>query len=147
MKEKDKRYRRKLRQYNVTFYLHEQKESDYFAGLKVSLKKYLMDKIREDMEKDGYKDWWRKLSRSKYRLPCFTIMIKKVSELSLRLRYAFRTCLFSMIKIFFCNVFRVLIKIEMWSEKSNTIRIWCISETLRIIRIWRTKRANTSNNS
>ena len=56
MKEKDKRYRRKLRQYNVTFYLHEQKESDYFAGLKVSLKKYLMDKIREDMEKDGYKD-------------------------------------------------------------------------------------------
>ena len=29
MKEKDKRYRRKLRQYNVTFYLHEQKESDF----------------------------------------------------------------------------------------------------------------------
>ena len=56
MKEKDKRYRRKLRQYNVTFYLHEQKESDYFAGLKVSLKKYLMDKIREDMEKDDCKD-------------------------------------------------------------------------------------------
>ena len=56
MKEKDKRYRRKLRQYNVTFYLHEQKESDYFAGLGVSIKKYLMDKIREDMEKDGYKD-------------------------------------------------------------------------------------------
>ena len=52
MKEKDKRYRRKLRQYNVTFYLHEQKESDYFAGLNVSLKKYLMDKIREDMERD-----------------------------------------------------------------------------------------------
>lgn len=56
MKEKDKRYRRKLRQYNVTFYLHEQRESDYFAGLNVSLKKYLMDKIREDMERDGYKD-------------------------------------------------------------------------------------------
>ena len=52
MKEKDKRYRRKLRQYNVTFYLHEQKESDYFAGLKVSLKKYLMDKIREARERD-----------------------------------------------------------------------------------------------
>ena len=56
MKEKDKRYRRKLRQYNVTFYLHEQRESDYFAGLGISIKKYLMDKIREDMEKDGYKD-------------------------------------------------------------------------------------------
>ena len=56
MKEKDKRYRRKLRQYNVTFYLHEQEESDYFAGLGVSIKKYLMQKIREDMEKDGYKD-------------------------------------------------------------------------------------------
>ena len=56
MKEKDKRYRRKLRQYNVTFYLHEQKESDYFASLGVSIKKYLMEKIREDMEKDGYKD-------------------------------------------------------------------------------------------
>ena len=56
MKEKDKRYRRKLRQYNVTFYLHEQEESDYFAGLKGSLKKYLVEKIREDMEKDGYKD-------------------------------------------------------------------------------------------
>ena len=56
MKEKDKRYRRKLRQYNVTFYLHEQRESDYFAGLNVSLKKYLMDKIREDMEKDECKD-------------------------------------------------------------------------------------------
>ena len=56
MKEKDKRYRRKLRQYNVTFYLHEQKESDYFASLGVSIKKYLMNKIREDMEKDGYKD-------------------------------------------------------------------------------------------
>ena len=56
MKEKDKRYRRKLRQYNVTFYLHEQKESDYFASLGVSIKKYLMEKIREDMERDGYKD-------------------------------------------------------------------------------------------
>ena len=56
MKEKDKRYRRKLRQYNVTFYLHEQRESDYFASLGVSIKKYLMEKIREDMEKDGYKD-------------------------------------------------------------------------------------------
>ena len=56
MKEKDKRYRRKLRQYNVTFYLHEQKESDYFAGLGISIKKYLMEKIREDMERDGYKD-------------------------------------------------------------------------------------------
>ena len=52
MKEKDKRYRRKLRQYNVTFYLHEQRESDYFAGLGISIKKYLMEKIREDMEKD-----------------------------------------------------------------------------------------------
>ena len=56
MKEKDKRYRRKLRQYNVTFYLHEQRESDYFARLGISIKKYLMEKIREDMEKDGYKD-------------------------------------------------------------------------------------------
>ena len=56
MKEKDKRYRRKLRQYNVTFYLHEQRESDYFAGLGISIKRYLMEKIREDMEKDGYKD-------------------------------------------------------------------------------------------
>ena len=56
MKEKDKRYRRKLSQYNVTFYLHEQRESDYFAGLGISIKKYLMEKIREDMEKDGYKD-------------------------------------------------------------------------------------------
>ena len=56
MKEKDKRYRRKLRQYNVTFYLHGQRESDYFAGLGISIKKYLMEKIREDMEKDGYKD-------------------------------------------------------------------------------------------
>ena len=56
MKEKDKRYRRKLRQYNVTLYLHEQRESDYFAGLGISIKKYLMEKIREDMEKDGYKD-------------------------------------------------------------------------------------------
>ena len=56
MKEKDKRYRRKLRQYNVIFYLHEQRESDYFAGLGISIKKYLMEKIREDMEKDGYKD-------------------------------------------------------------------------------------------
>ena len=52
MKEKDKRYRRKLRQYNVTFYLHEQKESDYFASLGVSIKKYLMEKIREDMKND-----------------------------------------------------------------------------------------------
>ena len=52
MKEKDKRYRRKLRQYNVTFYLHEQRESDYFASLGISIKKYLMEKIREDMEKD-----------------------------------------------------------------------------------------------
>ena len=52
MKEKDKRYRRKLRQYNVTFYLHEQRESDYFAGLGVSIKKYLMEKIREDMQKN-----------------------------------------------------------------------------------------------
>ena len=56
MKEKDKRYRRKLRQYNVTFYLHEQRESDYFASLGISIKKYLMEKIREDMERDGYKD-------------------------------------------------------------------------------------------
>lgn len=56
MKEKDKRYRRKLRQYNVTFYLHEQRESDYFASLGVSIKKYLMEKIKEDMERDGYKD-------------------------------------------------------------------------------------------
>ena len=56
MKEKDKRYRRKLRQYNVTFYLHEQRESDYFAGLGISIKRYLMEKIREDMKKDGYKD-------------------------------------------------------------------------------------------
>ena len=56
MKEKDKRYRRKLRQYNVTFYLHEQRESDYFAGLGISIKKYLMEKIKEDMEKDGYKN-------------------------------------------------------------------------------------------
>ena len=56
MKEKDKRYRRKLRQYNVTFYLHEQRESDYFASLGISIKKYLMEKIREDMEKHGYKD-------------------------------------------------------------------------------------------
>ena len=56
MKEKDKRYRRKLRQYNVTFYLHEQRESDYFASLGVSIKRYLMEKIREDMEKNGYKD-------------------------------------------------------------------------------------------
>ena len=52
MKEKDKRYRRKLRQYNVTFYLHEQRESDYFAGLGISIKKYLMEKIREDMQKN-----------------------------------------------------------------------------------------------
>ena len=52
MKEKDKRYRRKLRQYNVTFYLHEQRESDYFASLGVSIKKYLMEKIREDMQKN-----------------------------------------------------------------------------------------------
>ena len=52
MKEKDKRYRRKLRQYNVTFYLHEQRESDYFASLGISIKKYLMEKIREDMEKN-----------------------------------------------------------------------------------------------
>lgn len=56
MKEKDKRYRRKLRQYNVTFYLHEQRESDYFAGLGISIKKYLLEKIKEDMERDGYKD-------------------------------------------------------------------------------------------
>ena len=56
MKEKDKRYRRKLRQYNVTFYLHEQRESDYFAGLGISIKRYLMEKIKEDMEKDGYKN-------------------------------------------------------------------------------------------
>ena len=56
MKEKDKRYRRKLRQYNVTFYLHEQRESDYFANLGISIKRYLMEKIREDMEKDGCKD-------------------------------------------------------------------------------------------
>ena len=56
MNEKDKRYRRKLRQYNVTFYLHEQRESYYFAGVGISIKKYLMEKIREDMEKDGYKD-------------------------------------------------------------------------------------------
>ena len=35
MTEKTRRYRRKLRQYNVTFYLHEQKESDYFASLGV----------------------------------------------------------------------------------------------------------------
>ena len=56
MKEKDKRYRRKLRQYNVTCYRHEEEESEYFAGLGVSLKKYLMEKIREDMVKDGYKD-------------------------------------------------------------------------------------------
>ena len=56
MKEKDKRYRRKLRQYNVTFYLHEQMESDYFASLGISIKKYLMEQIREDMERDGYKD-------------------------------------------------------------------------------------------
>ena len=56
MKEKDKRYRRKLRQYNVTFYLHEQRESDYFASLGISIKKYLMEKIKEDMERDGYKD-------------------------------------------------------------------------------------------
>lgn len=54
MKEKDKRYRRKLRQYNVTFYLHEQRESDYFASLGISIKRYLMEKIREDMKKDGY---------------------------------------------------------------------------------------------
>lgn len=52
MKEKDKRYRRKLRQYNVTFYLHEQRESDYFAGLGISIKRYLMEKIREDMQKN-----------------------------------------------------------------------------------------------
>ena len=52
MTEKARRYRRKLRQYNVTFYLHEQRESDYFAGLGVSIKKYLMEKIREDMEKN-----------------------------------------------------------------------------------------------
>lgn len=56
MKEKDKRYRRKLRQYNVTFYLHEQRESDYFASLGISIKKYLMEKIKEDMERDDYKD-------------------------------------------------------------------------------------------
>ena len=56
MKEKDKRYRRKLRQYNVTFYLHEQRESDYFAGLGISIKKYLMEKIKEDMERDVHKD-------------------------------------------------------------------------------------------
>ena len=56
MKEKDKRYRRKLRQYNVTFYLHEQRESDYFASLGISIKRYLMEKIKEDMERDGYKD-------------------------------------------------------------------------------------------
>lgn len=56
MKEKDKRYRRKLRQYNVTFYLHEKRESDYFAGLGISIKKYLMEKIKEDMEKDDYED-------------------------------------------------------------------------------------------
>ena len=52
MTEKARRYRRKLRQYNVTFYLHEQRESDYFAGLGVSIKKYLMEKIREDMQKN-----------------------------------------------------------------------------------------------
>ena len=56
MTEKTRRYRRKLKQYNVTFYLHEKRESDYFAGLGVSIKKYLMNKIREDMEKDEYKD-------------------------------------------------------------------------------------------
>ena len=56
MKEKDKRYRRKLRQYNVTFYLHEQKEWDYFTGLGISMKRYLMEKIRERLKKDGYQD-------------------------------------------------------------------------------------------
>ena len=56
MTEKARRYRRKLRQYSVTFYLHEQRESDYFVGLGISIKKYLMEKIREDMERDGYKD-------------------------------------------------------------------------------------------
>ena len=56
MTEKTRRYRRKLRQYNVTFYLHEQRESDYFAGLGISIKKYLMEKIREDMERDVHKD-------------------------------------------------------------------------------------------
>ena len=56
MKEKDISYRRKFSQYNVTFYLHEQRESDYFAGLGISIKRYLMEKIREEMEKDCYKD-------------------------------------------------------------------------------------------
>ena len=56
MKEKDKRYRRKLRQYNVTFYLHEQRESDYFARLGISIKRYLMEKIKEDMERYVHKD-------------------------------------------------------------------------------------------
>ena len=51
MKEKDKRYRRKLRQYNITFYLHEQKESDYFVGLGVTMKQYLLKKLHEDMRK------------------------------------------------------------------------------------------------
>ena len=51
MKEKDKRYRRKLRQYNVTFYLHEQEESDYFEGLGVTMKQYLLKKLHEDMRK------------------------------------------------------------------------------------------------
>lgn len=51
MKEKDKRYRRKLRQYNVTFYLHEQRESDYFEGLGVTMKQYLLKKLHEDMRK------------------------------------------------------------------------------------------------
>ena len=56
MTEKDRRYRRKLKQYNVTFYLHEKRESDYFTGLGISIKKYLMEKIREDMKRDGYND-------------------------------------------------------------------------------------------
>ena len=60
MTEKTRRYRRKLRQYNVTFYLHEQEESDYFAGLGVSLKKYLMEKIREDMLIDKIKEGMKK---------------------------------------------------------------------------------------
>ena len=60
MKEKDKRYRRKLRQYNVTFYLYEQEESDYFAGLGVSLKKYVMEKIREDMLIDKIREGMKK---------------------------------------------------------------------------------------
>ena len=51
MKEKDKRYRAKIQQYNVTFYLHQKEELEYFKTLGIPLQRYVMEKIREDMRK------------------------------------------------------------------------------------------------